>query len=82
MGILFFRTKIPADRELAENSGRCIAEWKVGNKTIQLCFFDFTKSAHSNLLKLVIFRSDVVSEIKDSEKQKKDAYSHANTDMI
>lgn len=77
-----FECEIPHDKELAENSGKCIAEWKIGKKTIQLCFFDFTKAAHSNLLKLVIFRSDVVNEIQNKESERQEKYSNANTDMI
>lgn len=73
---------IPKDRELNDNQGRVIAEWKAGNKTIQLCFFDFTKAAHSNFLEIVIFRSDVNKEIDNQNKEKQERYSQTNTDKI
>ncbi len=81
-GSPIYESNPPKDRELPSNEGICIAEWKAGKKVIQLCFFDFTKAAHSNLLKVVIFRSDKLQALQDQEKQKKEAYSNANTEMI
>ncbi|MDE5607758.1 MAG: hypothetical protein K2I64_02355 [Muribaculaceae bacterium] len=81
-GVPIFDGRIPKDNELADNQGICIAEWKAGNKTIQLCFFDFTKAAHSNFLKIVIFRSDLMKEKVNRDVIKQEAYSNANTDMI
>lgn len=72
----------PKDQELPSNEGICISEWKAGNKVIQLCFFDFSKAVHSNLLKVVIFRSDMLEEKENQEIQKKKEYSNANKDMI
>lgn len=81
-GSPIYETNPPKDGELPSNEGICIAEWKAGKKVIQLCFFDFTKAAHSNLLKIVIFRSDKMQSKQDQEEQKKEAYSNANTEMI
>ncbi len=33
-----FECEIPHDKELAENSGKCIAEWKIGKKTFNFVF--------------------------------------------
>lgn len=77
-----YETNPPKDQELPSNEGICISEWKAGNKVIQLCFFDFSKAAHSNLLKIVIFRSDMLQEKESQEIQKKKEYSNANKDMI
>lgn len=72
----------PRDKELSANEGICIAEWKAGNKVMQLCFFDFTKAAHSNLLRIVIFRSDMLQSKQEADKQKKEEHAKANTDLI
>lgn len=77
-----YETNPPKDQELPSNEGICISEWKAGNKVIQLCFFDFSKAAHSNVLKVVIFRSDMLQENENQEMQKKKEYSNANKDMI
>lgn len=81
-GSPIYEANPPKDNELPSNEGICIAEWKAGKKVIQLCFFDFTKAAHSNLLKIVIFRSDKMQSKQDQEEKKKEAYSNANTEMI
>lgn len=49
---------------------------------MQLCFFDFTKAAHSNLLRIVIFRSDMLQSKQEADKQKKEEHAKANTDLI
>lgn len=59
----------PPDTQTLSNTA---SEWKAGNKVIQLCFFDFTKAAHSNLLRIVIFRSDMLQSKQEADKQKKE----------
>lgn len=81
-GSPIYETNPPKDQELSSNEGICISEWKAGNKVIQLCFFDFSKAVHSNLLKVVIFRSDMLQEKENQEIQNKKEYSNANKDMI
>lgn len=81
-GSPIYETAPPRDKELSANEGICIAEWKAGNKVMQLCFFDFTKAAHSNLLRIVIFRSDMLQSKQEADKQKKEEHAKANTDLI
>ncbi len=49
---------------------------------MQLCFFDFTKAAHSNLLRIVIFRRDMLQSKQEADKQKKEEHAKDNTDLI
>lgn len=77
-----YEVNAPQDKELEENTGVCIAEWKAGKKVIQLCFFDFSKAVHSNLLKLIIFREDKMQEKNKQDAHKRKEYSKANTDKI
>lgn len=81
-GSPIYEAEPPKDKELSSNEGVCICEWKAGNKVIQLCFFDFTKAVHSNLLKIIIFRSDMLKDKESQDDAKRKEYSKANTDQI